>query len=61
MERKVTTFAKSPIYEYVRMKKVSKNKPILTLDEIIRKLRIARIEDLKGVPINFKLENSQKF
>jgi hypothetical protein len=41
MERKVVTLVKPPTYEYVRMKKVLKNKPNLTLDEIISKLRIA--------------------
>jgi hypothetical protein len=41
MERKVATLVKSPTYEYVRMKKVLKDKPNLPLDEIISKLRIA--------------------
>jgi len=41
MERKVATLVKPPTYEYVRMKKVLKNKTNLTLDEIISKLRIA--------------------
>jgi hypothetical protein len=48
MERNVATLGKSPTYEYVRMKKVLKNKPNLTLHEIISKLRIARIEDLRS-------------
>jgi hypothetical protein len=48
MERKVTTFVKSPTYEYVSMKKVLRNKPDFKLDEIISKLRIARIEDPKS-------------
>jgi hypothetical protein len=41
MERKVATIVEPPTYEYVRMKKVLKNKPNLTLDEIISKLRFA--------------------
>jgi hypothetical protein len=48
MERNVATLVKSPTYEYVRMKKVLKNKPKLTLHKIICKLRIARIEDLRS-------------
>jgi hypothetical protein len=55
MERNLAILGKSPPYEYVRMKKVLKNKPNLTLHEIISELRIARIEDLR-VPIDFKRE-----
>jgi hypothetical protein len=53
MERNVATLVKSPTYEYVKMKKVLKNKPNLTLHEIISKLRIARIEDLR-ISIDFR-------
>ena len=62
MERNVATLVKSPTYEYVRMKKVLKNKPNLTLHEIISKLRIARIEDLRSLSIsNEKSYRSFKF
>jgi hypothetical protein len=48
MERNVAIPGKSPTYEYVRVKKVLKSKPNLTLNEIISKLSIARIEDLRS-------------
>jgi hypothetical protein len=48
MERNAATLVKTPNYEYVRMKKVLKNKPNLTLHEIISKLRIEKIEDVRS-------------
>lgn len=45
MQRKAKTFAKCASDEYVRVKKVLKNKPNLMLDEIINKFGIVRIED----------------
>ena len=45
VERNATTFAKCAPDEYVSVKKVLKNKPNLTLDEIINKFGIVRIED----------------
>jgi hypothetical protein len=48
MERNVATLGKSPTYEYMRMKKVLKNKPNLTLHEIFSKLRVEKIEDVRS-------------
>ena len=45
IQRKATTFAKCAPDEYVSVKKVLKNRPNLTLDEIINKFGIVRIED----------------
>jgi hypothetical protein len=52
MERNVATLVKSPTYEYVKMKSIKKQTK-LTLHEIISKLRIARIEDLR-ISIDFR-------
>ena len=48
MVRREITSAKCATKENGTVKKVIKNKPNLTLDEIISRFKIVRIEDLKS-------------